>query len=526
MKTPPFFRANRISICLLLLSCLSLISLGLSAENNKFELFSDPALADFHIELDETAVDSLQKEPRSYVRGTARIRDAVLTDVGIRLRGFGSYRLIDDKPSFMLKFDKFQPGKTYNGQTRFVLNNSAQDMTYLHLFFANSLFREAGIPAPRVTHAVVRLNGRRLGLYVLLETFSQPLLQRHFTDASGNLYEGQLRDIDKELEQDGGAGQGQTDLRQLLAAAQTKDPQRRLRNLRSILDVDQFLSFVAMEMMVGHWDGYTGNRNNYRLYHDPGSRRFVFFPHGMDVVLTKPDASIWPARKSIVARAVLQSPEMRQVYRERFGQLFTNVYRLDRILPQIGAAVAKLCSGATNAAEAKVIGQNAAGLTQRISERAQRITEQLAAPEPKPLEFDAADLALLTEWLGRPDTGGARVFSGEEDGRPVLYIHAPRSQGTASWRTRVLLETGRYRFQGQVKAQGVRPVPGEPGAGAGLRISGEKATNFISGDLDWRQLEQVFEVPEGGTEVELICELRASAGEVWFDQQSLRLLHR
>ena len=61
------------------------------------------------------------------------------------------------------------------------------------------------------------------------------------------------------------------------------------------------------------------------------------------------------------------------------------------------------------------------------------------------------------------------------------------------------------------------------GNGAGLRISGGKRTNKLSGDKDWTQLEHEFEVQGAETEEELVCELRAIKGQVWFDASSLRL---
>ena len=45
-------------------------------------------------------------------------------------------------------------------------------------------------PAPRAGHALVKLNQRNLGLYVLLEGWDKRFLKQHFKDARGNLYDG------------------------------------------------------------------------------------------------------------------------------------------------------------------------------------------------------------------------------------------------------------------------------------------------------------------------------------------------
>ena len=47
----------------------------------------------------------------------------------------------------------------------------------------------------------------------------------------------------------------------------------------------------------GHRDGYCLARNNFRVYHDVDSGRFVFFPHGMDVLFGNPRAAIEPRNR-------------------------------------------------------------------------------------------------------------------------------------------------------------------------------------------------------------------------------------
>ena len=42
-----------------------------------------------------------------------------------------------------------------------------------------------------------------------------------------------------------------------------------LEALSKAVDLDRFLSFWATEVLVGHWDGYAGDRNNYQFYREP-----------------------------------------------------------------------------------------------------------------------------------------------------------------------------------------------------------------------------------------------------------------
>jgi hypothetical protein len=76
-----------------------------------------------------------------------------------------------------------------------------------------------------------------------------------------------------------------------------------------------------------------------------------------------------------------------------------------------------------------------------------------------------------------------------------------------------------------VKVAGVKPLAHGTYQGAGLRVAGgiRESANVV-GDSDWRPLSAEFEVAAERQEVELVCELRASAGEAWFGTDSLRLL--
>ena len=61
------------------------------------------------------------------------------------------------------------------------------------------LFRRAGAVASRCNFAHVTVNGVDKGIYSHIESIKTELLSRHFDDASGNLYEGQVSDFSSGL---------------------------------------------------------------------------------------------------------------------------------------------------------------------------------------------------------------------------------------------------------------------------------------------------------------------------------------
>ncbi len=96
---------------------------------------------------------------------------------------------------------------------------------------------------------------------------------------------------------------------------------------------------------------------------------------------------------------------------------------------------------------------------------------------------------------------------------------------SASWRTTVRVRRGRYHFEGQARISSVAPLRFGKNQGAGLRV-GDKTQGPVhfTGTSLWKKLEVEFQVDSVEEELELVCELRASAGEAWFDKNSLHLV--
>jgi spore coat protein H len=345
------------------------------------ELFSEAVIRHFKIRIENAEMEKLRRDNHTYVRATVTEGTNVFSEVGVRLKGRGSFRPLEDRPSFAVKFDEFVPAQRFCGLTKIMLNNSYQDRSYLSEYLCTSLYRDAGVPAARVTYARVELNGRELGLYVLIEAMNKIFLKQHFKNPSGRLYEGYAQDIDSKLEQDGGAPSDQSDVRALVAAARLA-PEQGMAGLRQVLDVDNFLSFLAVGMLIAQHDSYVLNRNNYRLYHDPDSGRFVMIAHGIDGSFTQNAMPIVPPPRYILAKAVLETTEGRELYRERFGTLFTNVFKLDVMTNRIHAAVARLEAAAINENERTNITGRANGMVGRVVERHQSVLRQLTAPRP------------------------------------------------------------------------------------------------------------------------------------------------
>ncbi|MCA9545104.1 MAG: CotH kinase family protein, partial [Myxococcales bacterium] len=252
-----------------------------------------------------------------------------------------------DRPSFRIAFDRFVAGQHFHTLERMALNNGRQDPSRLRTCLAYDVFRAAGLPAPRCAFAHVTVNGQDLGVYAHVESIDDPFLRQHFGDSAGYLYEGTLSDFRPEfqgtLEQKNHADTPDRALIEAVAAAALVEDAGLLEALDGALDLAQFIDLWAAEVLLGHWDGYAGNTNNFWIYGaQDGRARFV--PWG-------PDATFAPTRllfegrappRSVLALGVLtwrlyRHPEGQRRYAAALRRLLDTAWDVDALVAKVDA---------------------------------------------------------------------------------------------------------------------------------------------------------------------------------------------
>jgi spore coat protein H len=491
------------------------------------DLFTTGVIPRLRIELEPGALQSLRKDPREFVAAKVSEASAVYPKVGVHLKGStGSFRPIDDKPGLTLDFCRFEEGQKFHGLRRIYLNNSVEDPSFANEKLASELFQAAGVPAPRVTRAMLVLNGRNLGLYVLKEGFTEDFLACHFKRVGGELYEpDEGHDVDQRLKRNSVLApvENRVAVEALATAVAEPDPARRWQRLEAVLDTDRFIAFMAMEVMLGHRDGYCLSRNNFRVYHDLDTGKVVFFPHGMDQLLGTADLPWRPTLAGLVAQGIMATSEGRERYAAMFGSLFTNVFKaaaLTNRVDQLATELRPVLSGS----EWDRLRNEVTMVKGRIVQRQLSLQSQLARPPLRLIEHQSG-AAHLDGWLIAEAPTKGRMDQVNGPGNvPSLRIVAG-AETLASWRAKSLIGRGRYRFEGRACVAGVQPLPHGQHQGAGLRVGGKtRQKDSLTGDSAWKMLIMEFQVEQATEEIEFICELCARAGEAWFDLDSLKVV--
>src|SRR5262249_23105723 len=210
------------------------------------------------------------------------------------------------------------------------------------------------------------------------ESINADLLERYFKQPHGNVYSLSANaDINGPLERMGGREETHgAELRALAAAARETNLERLRARLPHVLHLPRFLSFMAVEVLLDHCDGYTFNVKNYQVYHDPGAGKMVFLPHDLDQVLRDHFTPVEPSAKGMVARAVLRDPLTRVQYRERFQEVYGHSLAVPVLSRRIDERVAQLAPQlkAYDPVLADELVRNCVSLKSRLARRAKALT--------------------------------------------------------------------------------------------------------------------------------------------------------
>ena len=157
--------------------------------------------------------------------------------IGVRLKGFSSFRPLAGKSAFKIKFEEYVEDQAFQGLEALTLNNMVQDPTMLRELLAYKAFRAAGLPAWRTGYSFLRIDGDAYGVYLNLESPDEVSTARLFPTTS-HLYEAEAVDLTPgaapQFEADAGDEDDIHDLERLIGARHRLDGPRRRRRSRQM----------------------------------------------------------------------------------------------------------------------------------------------------------------------------------------------------------------------------------------------------------------------------------------------------
>jgi spore coat protein CotH len=324
---------------------LAVIGSGSVVAQTTEQLFDPSVLHEFRIFINSRDLALLREHytentqyPADLHWGSVRV-----PNVAIRSRGFGTRS--PSKLGLQIDFAHYASSQRFAGLKSLVLKNLLQDPSMLREPLAMAMFGRMGEPAPREAFCRLYINGIYEGLYVLVEDIDELFLQRTLGSRSGYLFEfhrsagrfngeylgdalARYRPLFEarthRLESDAALYGPIADL--FRAVAEDADLAWHPDVTRH-LDLEQFMTHVAIESFVSENDGILGHTgmNNFYLYRESSSS-----PHRL--VVWDKDNSFYEATMPVLERSdqneVMRRALMIPELRARFLQQLQRCARL------------------------------------------------------------------------------------------------------------------------------------------------------------------------------------------------------
>ncbi|MBL7849825.1 MAG: CotH kinase family protein [Cyclobacteriaceae bacterium] len=230
----------------------------------------------------------------TYFPATIRLKNTQMDTtlglpVGVRLRGNTSR--FAEKKSFKIDFREFGGPKFFDYK-KFNLKANVNDPSLVREALSLEQYRELGVPAARTHHARLYINGEYMGVYLNIEQVDDVFLKMRFGHSNGYMYKcnwgaslsspSQAQDavlFESEINK---STDTRAEISQFIATLNATSDADFPAVIETIFEVDRYLRQLAVEALIGHWDGYSFNQNNFYLYYNSVTARVEFIPYDVD----------------------------------------------------------------------------------------------------------------------------------------------------------------------------------------------------------------------------------------------------
>jgi len=247
----------------------------------------------FYTENWEDSLEYNYNNGETYLPAMLTYNDTIILDsIGVRYKGNSSYMQSSTTPKKPLKlhFGKYIDDQLLCGVEKLNFSNCVKDPSFMREVLAYDIIGKY-IPSPRTAFANVYVDGEILGFYVQVEQVDEIFLNRHYDETIGNLYKagddgaamlyrGDLSsDYEDEFElKTNEDADDWDDLISLIENLNSSSDEDFYETMDNYLDFESCAAMLAFNMVLSHFDSYTGSSRNYYLYHNPVTDKFEILP--------------------------------------------------------------------------------------------------------------------------------------------------------------------------------------------------------------------------------------------------------
>jgi hypothetical protein len=271
------------------------------------ELFDDGSLHELRLTLHSDDWAKLKADflENTYYPADLEWRGVKVRNVGIRSRGLGTRNGV--KPGLRVDMNRYASGQRFLGLRSVLLDNAYLDISGIRDRVAMKLYARFGLPAPRISHARLLINGDYAGVYAVVEELGEDFVRRVFRQPdsdvpdTGTLYEykwieewnfrylgANLDTYRPRFEARTHENDSTTDLyapiEELVREVNETPIERFVEEVGELLDLRQLMVYMGVETFLVDRDGFVGYKGmaNFYLYRPEYTRRAILIPWDKD----------------------------------------------------------------------------------------------------------------------------------------------------------------------------------------------------------------------------------------------------
>ncbi len=318
--------------------------------------------------------ESNSDEVPADMKYTSSEREVVEENIGFRLRGNTSRA--SEKKSFKISINEYVKGRNIDGFEKLNLNGEHNDPSMIRSKLCWDILNDLGVPSSRANHVLLYINDEFRGVYTNVEHIDEEYIEKRFDKKKGNLYKclypadlaykGSDPNLYKEVFWGRRAYELKTNededdysgLANFISVLNNTSSTNFAEEIEKVFAVKEYLKALAVEALVGHWDNYSINQNNFYLYENPEDGKVYYIPYDFDNTLGIDFFNVDWAERDIykyydsksnrpLAKKILANKK----YRDQYTLIIDELLKNQLALTPLNARIDELKAKIQNAAE-------------------------------------------------------------------------------------------------------------------------------------------------------------------------------
>ncbi len=362
LKRNNLIQTSILIIILILFATYILYTIYLSLENEKIvEKIDKNKLSNLEIIILEEDLEKIYSDPtkEEYISVDIIINGKKFKNCGLRTKGSSGYKVVQESKNstrfgYRLELDYFIEDQSYDGISKFYINNGLLDKTYIKEMVAFDIYEKAGVKTPKRSLCELTINGKNEGIYTIVEVADDEFIEREYGDLDGIIYKAKINAEENEdylvyVGDDFNNYPEIIDCEKFGKEFSKKDMQNLVKaiemiskneNIEKYVDIEATIDYFVVSFFIRNDDSFiSASSRNFYIYQD--GQKITLLPYDLNLYFRFKDsinASVLffdtyndnPENKPLIYN-ILNNPIYQEQYKEKMKKLIEKIEKEDYI---------------------------------------------------------------------------------------------------------------------------------------------------------------------------------------------------